>query len=1272
MKNKKTDAKKYITIFGGILLAVLIISMGFRTYASAAVSGTVTASTLFMRSGPSTEYPKTEVNGKTVFLSRGDSVAISYGSNGWYYVTASFEGTKVKGYVSAAHILTTGAVPTGAPTSTPTPTPTKKPTSTPAPTAAAPEVVTSGFPRKGIVTAGTLNVRNSAGTTGTTIIGKLYQGAEIELLGAKKVGTVYWYQVSYKQNNTASTGYVSSEYVKPVAVATATPTPAPTATPSPTAAPGSTTNTVLTGGFPRTGTITAFGLNVRADAGTDKEVIGGILEGQAVVIQGVKKDAEGAYWYKVSFYQDGASKTGYVSSKYVAVAAPSATPVPTATPTPTATPVPTASPTPTIDSVEAVVAGSFPRTGTVNATSLNVRKNAGTSYEVIASVIKTTKVSVLSAKKAANGEYWYQISFVRDNVKQTGYVHSDYIDVESLAPTATPSATPTPSATATPSATPTPSVSPTPTPTDIPEEMILGEKVIKTEVQDKEAAFYISAIVTAKETVLMDGPDYIGKEIAKLTGHTHVIVTNEITNGSNNWYRVAVKLNGVMQYGYIAQPDVKLLFEETIYAQNIADKVRLRNQPSETGSYVRNAENKVLSLRIGVEATVLSETTGEDGVKWFEIAISDGVGIYSGYVESEKIFLMDAKEKAPTATPTPTPTVTPTPGNTPVPTATPTPTATPAPTSTPTPTGTPTPLPTPQVYYFDEMEEEEYLINKPGIITGIGSTKNEYNRLMILYELPISPYPLLYTEEGYPICLTGSEILALYDIYEDDSGTKYRHVGLKLDGKMFYGYVENDWINRMGPVELQEGQELPVGLEGTKLPENSTGTGDPEEIHPSGSETGEQEYDYDYYLDQQGFPESYKPYLKKLHEQYPNWVFEAYHTGLDWTRSVDEQSISGKTLIPNTWGVEWKSLEPGAYDWTKDKFVVYDGATWVTASREAIEYYMDPRNFLNDTNIFMFEVLRYAPEYQNEAGVESILQYTPFQYKEYTYTDYTGKQSTLSYAQTFIAAAEYSGVSPYHLASRVKQEVVISSTAASNSVTGTVAGYEGLYNFYNIGAYHSTAPGGAIINGLKYSKNGASNSDELNDASLIPWIDPYRAIVGGAYILGDNYIGRGQDTVYLQKFNVTPNSTYYHQYMSNVVAPYSESLKTARGYSNKDTLPIVFSIPVYLNMPSEAVAAPAQESNPNNWLKTLEVYDADGKNLQLTPTFNLKTDQVYYLVVGKDDELLQVEAEAVSSTATVLNTGFHGLEYGSNTITITTTAENGDVREYVIIVVRQE
>ncbi|MBQ1536887.1 MAG: hypothetical protein IIZ73_01045, partial [Ruminococcus sp.] len=32
----------------------------------------------------------------------------------------------------------------------------------------------------------------------------------------------------------------------------------------------------------------------------------------------------------------------------------------------------------------------------------------------------------------------------------------------------------------------------------------------------------------------------------------------------------------------------------------------------------------------------------------------------------------------------------------------------------------------------------------------------------------------------------------------------------------------------------------------------------------------------------QGFPESYKPYLRTMHSKHPKWVFTAQKTGLDW------------------------------------------------------------------------------------------------------------------------------------------------------------------------------------------------------------------------------------------------------------------------------------------------------------------------------------------------------------------------------------------------------
>ena len=113
---------------------------------------------------------------------------------------------------------------------------------------------------------------------------------------------------------------------------------------------------------------------------------------------------------------------------------------------------------------------------------------------------------------------------------------------------------------------------------------------------------------------------------------------------------------------------------------------------------------------------------------------------------------------------------------------------------------------------------------------------------------------------------------------------------------------------------------------------------------------------------------------------------------------------------------------------------------------------MDPRNWLDQSAIFMFETLTYKSKYQSLSQVEELLKGTPFYNKTFTYTEDTGRKRTISYAQAFIEAAEYSGVSPYHLVTRVKQEVITSSGSVSNSVSGTVSGYTGYYNFYNIGA----------------------------------------------------------------------------------------------------------------------------------------------------------------------------------------------------------------------------
>ena len=145
--------------------------------------------------------------------------------------------------------------------------------------------------------------------------------------------------------------------------------------------------------------------------------------------------------------------------------------------------------------------------------------------------------------------------------------------------------------------------------------------------------------------------------------------------------------------------------------------------------------------------------------------------------------------------------------------------------------------------------------------------------------------------------------------------------------------------------------------------------------------------------------------------------------------------------------------------------------------------------------------------------------------------------------------------------------------------------------------------------------------------------------------------------MYLQKFNVTPISTYFHQYMTNVEAPWAESKKIASAYCDMMNSPIVFSIPVYLNMPETPAPRPTTKFNPNNRLKSLKVTDLNGKELALSPTFS-QTEYNYYIIVPNNIEAVQVKATTVSKKASVFGGGYIPLSVGRNEVVIPVVAEN--------------
>ena len=423
------------------------------------------------------------------------------------------------------------------------------------------------------------------------------------------------------------------------------------------------------------------------------------------------------------------------------------------------------------------------------------------------------------------------------------------------------------------------------------------------------------------------------------------------------------------------------------------------------------------------------------------------------------------------------------------------------------------------------------------------------------------------------------------------------------------------------------------------------------QLTSSGSQSSS-DADFESYMTKQGFPESYKPYLRKLHEQHPKWIFTAQKLGVDWNTALKEECVVGRNLVHSSALASWKSMEKGAYDFNGGYWYGLDGS-WVAASKEIIMYYMDPRNFLNDTYIFMFENQSYDPSYQTESGVKTILADT-FMSGSYNCPD-TKKKYT--YSQTFMDAAKKSGVSPYHLASRCRNEQGVNGAPQS---LGTVKGYENYFNFFDIQAYATSTMTAAEM-GCKYAKT-------TNPTYLLPWTNQYKSIVGGSIFLGTGYITKGQDTLYLQKFDMVDggNGLYYHQYMTCVFGQANEAISLKNAYS-QDILnsAMEFKIPVYNNMPDKLCPKPTSSGDNNNYLKSLSV-----SGTSISPKFD-KFTASYIAKVNAEVSSVTVNANPLGKSAKVSGKGKVSLKTGENTVKVTCTAASGVKRTYTIKITRK-
>lgn len=254
---------------------------------------------------------------------------------------------------------------------------------------------------------------------------------------------------------------------------------------------------------------------------------------------------------------------------------------------------------------------------------------------------------------------------------------------------------------------------------------------------------------------------------------------------------------------------------------------------------------------------------------------------------------------------------------------------------------------------------------------------------------------------------------------------------------------------------------------------------------------GENKQKYELYtgtnLNENKYP-GYKELIDNLKETHPNWTFTLFYTRLDWEEVIKNEGHSDNrsnplNLIPDS------SDYPEDWKCEIDKDKRFDNGTWLCASDKAIRQQMDPRNILNEDNIFQFAELKYTEGAQTVEGIKVL-----------TEGSFLEGDST---AEALIQAGKNANLDAYFIASRLIQEQGRSGTVLSKGYeyNGTI-----VYNPFNIKATGNSREE-ILQNAAKYAYEQGWNSIE-------------KALIGGVDFVKKGYIDIGQNTLYLQKFDI--------------------------------------------------------------------------------------------------------------------------------------------------------
>lgn len=298
-------------------------------------------------------------------------------------------------------------------------------------------------------------------------------------------------------------------------------------------------------------------------------------------------------------------------------------------------------------------------------------------------------------------------------------------------------------------------------------------------------------------------------------------------------------------------------------------------------------------------------------------------------------------------------------------------------------------------------------------------------------------------------------------------------------------------------------------------------------------------------VDEAKYP-GYKNLINDMKAKHSNYVFLVYYTGMDWNEVITTE-YKGHGVSPHNL-FQVSSNYNGMWQCPLCGNQKYDNGSWCCASKEALAYMMDPRNSINDSDLFQFKDLEGSDvSYDDIARVVA------------NYGPYLNNQEAI---QAIVDASVQYNVNGYFLVAKIVNEHGKNGSTLSNG-QGYNGNYIGVYNYFNVGSFgNGTAT--IINNGLAYAQSKG-------------WTSIRASIFGGAEVVKESYITRySQNTLYYQKFNVSGKSPIAsHQYQQNIMAAQSQGASLKQYYGNSSTAETyTFIIPLYENMPTTVSPRP--------------------------------------------------------------------------------------------------